>query len=193
MRLCGWSANGGAGTTDTPVSGTAAAPGAGANVATVSLGNGTYTVEWTLELTGTPGAADVDNVQALIGATPVAFSSNLGAVGVYQQEEFGITVTGGTLVLSFRAIGAAAAGSNYKIIATVIPTSGATATVFDGGQPIAYMNVTADGNDTNWLDDYGIAVLTELSVLATSGTVSGVLWYRMVYDDDPPSHDSAYG
>lgn len=193
MRLCGWSANGGAGTTDTPVTGSATAPAAGATIASVSLGNGTYTVEWTVELTGTPGAGDVDNVQLLIGATVIANSVNLGAVGDYQQEEAAITVTGGPLTLAAKAIGVGTAGATYKINMTVIPTSGSTATIFDGGQPVAYINVTSDGNDTQWIGDYGIAVLTELSVLTTAGTLSGILWYSMVYDDDDPDDDSSYG
>jgi hypothetical protein len=184
VRLCGWSANGGAGTTDTPVTGNVTAPAAGATISSVSLGNGTYTVEWTIELTGTPGAGDVDNVQLLIGATVVADSSNLGVVGDYPQANADINVTGGPLVLAAKAIGAGTAGATYKVTMTVIPTSSSTATILDGGQAVGYINVGPTGSQTVWFDHGGVAVQTELDVLATAGTVSGVLYYDMLYGDD---------
>lgn len=183
--MCGWSANGGAGTTDTPVTGSATAPAAGATIASVALGNGTYTVEWTVELTGTPGAGDVDNVQLFIGATPVAISVNLGAVGDYVQEEAAVTVAGGPLTLTAKAIGAGTAGAVYKVNLTVISTSTSAATIFDGGQAVGFISVLPNGNHTVWLERHGVAVETELSVLTTAGTMSGILYYDLCYDDDP--------
>lgn len=182
--MCGWSANGGAGTTDTPVSGSVTAPAAGGTIASVSLGNGTYEVEWTLELSGTPGAGDTDNVQLLIGATNIANSVNAGAVGTYVQANAQVAVTGGPLTLAAKAVGAGTAGAVYRITMVITPTSNSNATIFDGGQPVAYMTMDDNGNQSFWISDGGVAVETELSVLATAGTVSGVLWYTMVYDVD---------
>lgn len=191
VRLCGWNANGGAGTTDTPVTGSATAPAAGATIASVSLGNGTYNVEWTVELTGTPGAGDVDNVQLLIGATVIADSVNLGAVGNYPQANAEVTVTGGPLTLAAKAVGAGTAGATYKITMTVIPTSTSAATVFDGNQPVGYITINQFGDQVFWFDSYGIAVDTELRVLTTAGTVSGILFYEMIYPvDDPVDYDA---
>lgn len=182
--MCGWSFNNGLGPTDTPVSGSAAAPAAGATIASVSLGNGTYNVEWTVELTGTPGAADVDNVQLLIGGTVIADSSNLGAVGDYQQEEATGTVVFGPLTLAAKAIGAATAGSVYKVIMTVTPSTQSTGTIKDGGQTLGFISLPAGGNQTVWLSDIGIECRTELSVQTNLGTIAGVLYYTMVYPAD---------
>lgn len=192
VRLCGWNANGGAGTTDTPVTGSVTAPAAGGTIASVSLGNGTYTVEWTVELTGTPGAGDVDNVQLLLGATVVADSVNPGAVGNYPQANAQINVTGGPLTLAAKAVGAGTAGATYKVTMTVIPTSASTATILDGGQPIAYISTGLNGNQMSWLDPNGIGVETELDVLTTNGTVSGVLYYKLCYEDDAYVDDMSH-
>lgn len=184
VRVCGWSFNNGVGPTDTPVTGTAAAPAAGATIASVSLGNGTYNVEWTVELTGTPGAADVDNVQLLVSATVIADSSNLGAVGDYPQEEATGTVVFGPLTLAAKAIGAATVGSTYKVIMTVTPTSASLGTISDGGQTIGFIDIPVPGNVTTWLSDIGVSVLTELKVQTNLGTVNGVIYYKDVYDSE---------
>lgn len=182
IRLCGWSFNNGVGPTDTPVTGTANAPAAGATIASVSLGNGTYQIEWSIELTGTPGAADVDNVQLTIGATQIAVSVNLGAVGDYQQEEAEGTVVSGPLTLAAKAIGAATAGSVYKVNMTVIPLTQSTGVIKDGSQNVGFISLPAGGNQTVWLSDLGVAILTEISVQTGLGTISGVIYYKMVYD-----------
>lgn len=189
VRLCGWSANGGAGTTDTPVQGSVTSPGAGATIASVSLGNGTYNVAWTIEMSGTLAAADIDNVQLLLGATVVADSVDANGAGTYPQQAVEVTVANGPLVLAAKTIGAGTVGAVYKVTMVVTPTSVSTATIFDGGQPIAYIVMDTQGNQTFWIDSYGVAVETELSVLTTNGTMSGVLWYDMVYHDDEHEHD----
>ena len=72
VRLRGWSMNDGAAGEGLTARGSAAAPAAGTTITSLSLTPGTYSVSWQVELTGTPGAGDVDNVQLLIGATVVA-------------------------------------------------------------------------------------------------------------------------
>lgn len=184
LRLCGWSFTGTGAASGLAVDQSVNAPAAGATIASLALPNGDYQVQWTLELTGTPGAADVDNVQLSIGATVVATSTNLGAVGDYQQEEASVFVSGGPLTLAWKAIGAAALGSVYKVQATIVPLNQQAGTIFDGSQPVAYLGMSVQGTDDNWMDDYGVAIDTEVSVKATLGSIQGVLWYYLDGDLD---------
>lgn len=177
VRLMGWSFNDGTVPQGKTVDQSAAAPGAGGTVASISLPIGTWLVKWTLELTGTVGAADIDNVQAKIGGTIVATSVNLGVAGNYVQADFEVTAVSGSATLNFVAIGAATAGSTYKVEANFEPLNNSTATISDGSGPIAFSAITPGGVDNQWFGDSGIAIDTELSVLTTLGTVQGVMWY----------------
>lgn len=180
--MLGWSLNDGSVAQGLTVDQSAAAPGAGATVASISLGNGEYTVEWTLELTGTIGAADVDNVQVFIGATLVGTSVNTGVVGDTGQEEIPVSVSGGPLTLAFKAIGAGTVGSTYKIEANIIPSGNSLGTINDGGQPLVYIGVSPGNVQTVYTGSDGIAVDTELKVQATQGTLAGTLWYALPED-----------
>lgn len=186
LRLCGWSFTGTGASNPQTVDQSAAAPGAGATIASLSLGNGQYQVEWTLELTGTPGAADVDNVQLFIGSTLIATSVNLGAVGNYAQEEVNAAVSFGPLILAWKAIGAAAVGSVYKVEANVISLTQQTGTIFDGSQPVGYLSMAPQGTDKEWMDDEGVQIDTHISVQTTLGSIQGVLWYYLASDMDVP-------
>lgn len=194
LRLLGWSLNDGTASQGLTVDQSAAAPGAGVTVASISLGNGQYQVEWTLEITGTPGAGDVDNVQVIVGATLIATSVNPGAVGNYSQEEVNAVVVFGPVNLMFKAIGAATAGSTYKVEANITPLTGATATIFDGAQIVGSPGMPPAGSDTKWIGPDGVQVDTAISVQTILGNVQGVLWYLLdsdVYDD--PDGQDRYG
>lgn len=194
LRLCGWSTVDGAVAQGLTVDQSAAAPAAGATIASISLPNGEYVVSWTLEITGTPGAGDVDNVQMLIGATVVATSVNLGAVGNYAQEEQNVQVTFGPLTLAFKAIGAATAGSVYKVEANIVSIGNAAATILDGSQPIGFISMPQGNGETVWLQERGVQIDNALSVQTTQGSVNGVLWYYLDSDLDPEREpDDDYG
>jgi hypothetical protein len=180
--VCGWSLTDGTAGQELENSGTQTAPPASTTIASLSLATGVYDVNWTVELTGTPGIADTDNVALHIGATVLALSSNLGAVGEYPQQQAQAVITGGPLTLSARAVGAGTAGAVYVVTLNVIPVGGGQATIRDGGMPIAYVNIPQGGVDTRWLDREGIDANTELIIQATQGTVSGVVWYRLGSD-----------
>lgn len=182
--LRGWSLNDGVQSGGQTVDQSATAPAAGATIASISLANGTYQVAWTLELTGTPGAGDADNVQVFIGATQVATSANAGAVGTYPQEETQVTVVSGPLTLAFKANGAGTVGAVYKIEANITPINDSTATVFDGGQAVGFVDMDNGGGQNVWFGEPGVAVDTELRVQTTLGTVQGVVYYGMCYPED---------
>ena len=182
IRVVGWSFADGTIGQGLTVRGSANAPGAGVTVTTISLANGEYVVEWSVELTGTPGVADIDNVKLNIGATQVATSVNLGAVGNYPQEEATIIVSGGPLSLTAAAIAAATAGSVYVVNMTITPITASLGTINDGGQLIANVGAGPGGTDTQFLSENGVAVRTRLFVQATQGVVSGVIWYYLAHD-----------
>lgn len=179
VRLWGFQMSGGQAAQGLTVDQSVAAPAAGAHVATIMLPNGSYQVEWTLEIEAAGAAADLDNVQVFISATQVATSVNAGAVGTYQQEEISVTVTGGPLTLAFSAAGAASAGSVYKVEANITQVSDSQATIFDGGGQVAFSDIAPGRVDSRWFGDIGLCVDTELRVLATAGAITGVLWYSL--------------
>ena len=177
MRLMGWSLNDGTGTDSLTMDATAAAPAAGATIVSLSLPNGLYTVAWTVELGGTPGAGDIDNVALDIGATQVAQSANLGAVGIYIQPVAEVSVVNGPLVLAAKAIGAATVGSTYRVQATITQINESTATIFDGSGAIGFSAIPVAGVDNEWFGDSGIAIDTELRIQSTNGVVQGNVYY----------------
>jgi hypothetical protein len=194
VRICGWSFSDGLTPSDLNATGTVAAPGAGATVASLSLPNGTYQVEWTVELAGTPGAGDVNNFALFIGAAQIATSVNLGANGNYPQENAQAQVTFGPLTLAVKAIGAATVGSSYTANIVVTQLNKNAATIFDGKMPIAQLSIGLGDVDTRWFDDYGITAETEVSVTGTLGTISGTIWYYLLSDlAEEPHHKTRHG
>lgn len=192
VRVCGWSLTDGVAAQLSVLRNSAAAPGAGATIASVSLGNGVYNVQWFLEITGTPAVGDVDNVSMVIGATVVDKSVNLGAVGNYGPFQAQAVVTGGPLTLAFKAIGAATAGTTYTVNAVITAVGENQATILDGQQPIAFV-FTNQGQASNfYLSEYGVQVDTEINVSAVTGQVSGTIWYYLDSDFDDPPDDTQY-
>lgn len=185
LKVCGWSLNDGVAPQGNVADQSAPTPGAGATIASLSLSNGEYAVEWWLELTGTPGAGDVDNVALFIGATQIDQSVNPGAVGDYGPFSASLVVSGGSMTLAANAIGAATAGTTYKVKLVVTPTSPATATIFDGAQPVAFSVMSPNGVDTKWTYPPGIQVRNSLKVHSTQGSVSGVVWVELLHGLDP--------
>ena len=185
LMVCGWSFNDGATTQGAIADQSAAAPAAGATIASLSLPNGTYMVQWWLEITGTPGAGDIDNVALDIGATQIDQSVNAGAVGNYGPFTAEAVVSGGPLTLAAKAIGAATAGSVYKVKLTVTSTGLSGATLFDSGQQIGFTTIPQGGSDTHGPFKHGIAVRTKILVQATQGIVQGVIWYTLPHEYDP--------
>ncbi len=183
VRLLGWSLNDGAATNGLTQTGTANAPAAGATIASISLSSGEYLVKWTVELTGTPGAADVDNVALFTGPTQIATSINLGAVGNYPQNDAQATVIVGPSALTAKAIGNAAVGSVYKVTLNITAINGSSCNVQDGNMNVLSLNLPQGGSDTRWIGDIGIEFHTSVSVQATLGVIQGALFCLLGGDD----------
>jgi hypothetical protein len=172
----GWSLINGSGSNTQEVDQNVAAPGAGVTVASISLANGVYQVQWFFDLSGTPGAGDIDNVALFISATQIDQSVNLGVNGIYGPFNAQANVVFGPLVLAAKAIGAATAGTNYRVTIKATQVANAICSIKDGGMVIASPSITPQSAESQWLGEVGIRFDNSLSVQTTQGTISGVLW-----------------
>jgi len=175
-RLMGWSLSDGSASSTLEVDNNAAAPAAGATIASLSLPNGVYQVQWYFDLSGTPGAADIDNVGIFIGATQIDQSANTGTVGIFGPFTSQANVVFGPLTLAAKALGNAAAGTNYRITMKALNVANAVCNIKDGGMIIATPSVGPQNSETQWLGELGIRFDTAISVQTTQGTISGTLW-----------------
>lgn len=112
------------------------APLANGNILQVGTGAlppaGPYLLNWTLGLTGTPGAGENNNVK--IVGPPIAGilqdSVNPGVVGDYPQESVQITIPPNNATsLSAKAVGAGTAGAGYTVGFALSPVGGTPVTL----------------------------------------------------------------
>lgn len=98
------------------IDGTVTSPTAGQAIASLSgLPNGSYQLEWTVELSGTLAAGtDNDNFKVVANGADVAQSSNLAVAGTYPQEPVDFTQETGANV-SIQAINLATVGAVYQV------------------------------------------------------------------------------
>lgn len=177
-RLAGWSLRDLSSAVPISKRGTAAAPAAGATIATTgALAAGTYTVNWSVELDGAPAAADENNFQLFNGASPVVISINPGVAGVYPQPPSEIIVTAGNTV-SIKSVGAATAGVNYTANLTLTPVAVDDAVVefVDGNNPIGETSLGALRYDTEWFGTAGPKIQQTLTMNVVSGSVVGAVY-----------------
>ena len=177
-RLCGWSLAS-QDVTNSAGTGNQTAPAAGTVIASVAAApQGEYAVEWTVQLTGTPGAGELDNFGLYVGATLVATSLNQGAVGDYVQETVTIKVPAGGATVAIKNIGIGTAGAIYAatlVLGGQTPTQGYFA---DGAQQVGVFGIPGGLGETDYLGDYGVYVGTQLNMVVNSGTVSGVVYVK---------------
>lgn len=130
-------------------------------------------------LTAVPASTGSD-VSAFIGSTFAGAASGQSSVPLPSAPMLGgwtvhITVTG--------TVGAADQISAIAVLTTG-SQSGGIASIRDGGQLAGTIAIGAGGADTHDTGGEGILIGTELSVLATQGAMSGVLWYYIESDVD---------
>jgi hypothetical protein len=94
-------------------------PPAFGNIITVNVPPGTYTVSWTVALSGTVAAADANNFELTNGGVFVANSVNAGTAGSYPQASQVVTVTAGNPFVQVIA-GAATPTTGAIYTATVV-------------------------------------------------------------------------
>lgn len=183
LRLRGWSLTDGIGSNDSNIEGSQTTPGAGTTIASVALANGLYSVQWSVELAGTPGAGDANNVAMFIGASQIDTSVNQGANGIYPQDTAEAVVTFGPLTLAAKAIGAATAGAVYTVRLTATPLAHSLCAIQDGKLQIAFADIPPQGAQTIHFSDEGIRIDNSLSVQTSQGTIQGVIYYDLLVPD----------
>ena len=107
------------------------------NISAASIIPAEYMIYWTVSLSGTPGANEVDNFQLRIGAATFATSSNPGAIGEFPQAPFGPVFLSTSSVAVRSGSAVATAGSVYTIalsIVPVIPSTGFATVVLNSKQ-----------------------------------------------------------
>jgi hypothetical protein len=104
-------------------SGTVTSPGAFVGIAgpATFTAPGTYTVQWTVSLSGTVGPGDANGFIVLLNnSTVVATSVNAGAPGTYPQAPFTGTFSAGDFLVVFSGA-APTAGAVYSAVITTQP------------------------------------------------------------------------
>jgi hypothetical protein len=177
-RLCGWSLAA-QDVTDPANTGSFTSPGAGQVIATMTLAQGEYDLEWIVALGGTTSASEVNNFGLNVGAAQVAVSVNGSSSGSsYTQDTVTIRVPAGGATVTITAIGAGTAASVYRaqmVAGGHIPAQG----VFtDGAQIVGVFGIAAGLAETKWLGGDGVYIGTQLNMQVNSGTVSGVVYIR---------------
>lgn len=97
----------------TSPAGTANAPAANTQMVLVPLTPGTYAILWSVTVSGTLSASDVNNFDLYNGTTFVTGSINPAVAGTYIQAPVLLTIGAGTPSVKILSGGAATAGSVY--------------------------------------------------------------------------------
>jgi hypothetical protein len=121
---------------------TGVAPAAGTVIVTGTLSQaGTYTLMWSVGLSGTATAADADNFGLYNGAILLAQSVNPGAVGVYPQET--VVENLNLNQLTIKVIGAGSAAAVYEATLVQTPEFNQTVTLTIGNDRTLILDPTA--------------------------------------------------
>jgi hypothetical protein len=177
-RLYGYSLQDAQADQEREVQGSVTSPGAGGTIATMTLiVKGRWYVNWTVELEGTVAAADADNFSlAGVNGGP-AVSQNLGAVGVYPQQQQELDAIA-LSVLTVTAIAAGTVGAVYKVTLTLtpVPGQGISGSLQDGNSFLAMLETGAMGVDAKWFGPMGITVLNQITLVISNGTLQGAIY-----------------
>lgn len=104
--------------------GSVTSPGAAATITSFSLPAGGWTLNWTIELAGTPAAGDANNFQLTLGAVQELVSINPGAVaGPLQQNGVQVQVPAGGATVAVKSIAAGTAGAIYTAQLVALPAN----------------------------------------------------------------------
>jgi hypothetical protein len=164
--------------TSSNATGSVTSPAGGATIAQVPLGLGTYVVTWTVELSGTLGAADANNFQLFQSGTGSNFvvinSVNLAVAGAYAQLSVNITATAAGNFIKVLTIGAGTAGAVYSGVISVQQVN---------TQLIAPLYIANEAYDANAMPSQGPGVAVCRNNGFTVVNLTGYAW--SVYNGSP--------
>jgi hypothetical protein len=143
---------------------------------------GTYTIGWTVNLSGTPGAGDADNFALVLNdSVSVASSVNAGTAGTYPQAPYTAAFSAGDTLFIGTGASNATAGSVYS---ASIPAQGGILTLTAGPQGLGTiwypaqvtLSTTTGPLDTSqalvYLGAQGVPITLVGTVFTGNGTVA---------------------
>jgi len=167
-------------TADIPVDneGSVTSPAAGATITSLAgVPGGTYQVNWTVELAGTVAAIDSNNFTVSDPAGVVETSINAGAVGVYPQIPFEVTVpSSGTWAVKALAIGTVGAIYSASFSLTPVQVANTLVELQDGNNPLAEISLGALVADSRWYGNQGLKIRNTIKLHVISGAVAGAIY-----------------
>lgn len=101
--------------------GSVTSPAADAIITSQALAAGTYTVGWTVQLSGTLAAGDANNFVMESNAVQVAQSLNSAAAGTYVQPPVTVVIPAGGATVEIEALAIGTVGAVYSAVMTVTP------------------------------------------------------------------------
>jgi hypothetical protein len=137
---------------------------------------GTYTIPWSVSLSGTLSSADTNNFQLVVSGTTFVASVNPDTAGTYPQTPVTATVTAANPTIGIRSIGAGTSGAVYGATLT---SSAAALTTFVGpsglgvswGLDQCYVSTSVGQLDTSHAIVYVGPTITSQN--AVTGSVQG--------------------
>lgn len=178
--IVGWSVRDSGPQNHTETFGQVLSPGAGAVIATLTgFAAADYDVRWSVQLEGAAAAADQDNFALFFGATQLLTSQNLGAAGIYPQQQIAQYGGFGANVI-VKSIGAGTVGVTYtaQITATLRSVSGPVLQVQDDNREICEIGCPIFAVDTRYFGSGGIPIRGSLKTVVNVGQMSGALYLR---------------
>lgn len=112
-----------------------AAPAANTTIATVAaaaITPGVYSIGWSVGLSGTLAAAEIDNFRLRLGSTTLATSSNPDVAGQFPQLSYGPILLTGANSVNIINPGIATAGSIYDASISLTPSPGDQVQLYRG-------------------------------------------------------------
>lgn len=157
-------------------------PGAFATIAQVALPAGEWSIAWTVEVSGTVGAPEVNNFSLSEGVSTLSNSVNGNSAGLpYPQAPFvaSVPVAGATVLV--QCIAAGTVGATYSVTLTASPVGAvAIAELTSGGSPVAEVSLPVGGHETVSLMPSGIDLHGDLSLSVLSGSFRGAVYVRLL-------------
>lgn len=183
LSLAGWSLRTTSVQTSSQVEGSQNAPGAGTTIATLALPAGEWVLNWTVEVSGTVAAAELNNFQLFNAATPLLVSVNGNAVGQpYPQSPVIVSIPVGGANVLVKNVNAGTAASVYTASIAASPVGAvAIAEITSGGNPVAEIALPVGSVDTEWFGTQGLKVRSDVTLNVLSGSFRGAVY--VICDD----------
>jgi hypothetical protein len=166
-------------------SGQVTSPAAGGQIVAISAANitpGFYLIQWSVGLSGTLAAGDVNNFRLRQGTTSLAVSDNPDVSGEWPQQAYGPIYLSGAQGVNIQAVAVGTVGAIYSATVTIVPASGDQVSLFkevqgapSAGNPQNYLwTFTAPGSSPGptWTPSGGCVLRSPETLLLTGSNLA---------------------